>query len=153
MTTYIVTQIIFGILALIIGYKLGKTIFSKLKKLENNQNSIKVDLYTYKTDNGLPNGAVISDKDGKYIPVLMKRGYELKVPIHINFEDPHIRPPFIEHNNMLWLLHTFVQLEDRLNMIVMYAGSPEADKSPICADSAQMEETDLPNPEENLSIV
>jgi hypothetical protein len=118
------------VLAIFFGAQLRKT----NQKLTN-PNFIKVDLMTIAFNE---EGEPIQTENGGYEMILLKKDFVLKVPVPINSEDSHIKPPFWEHDNKLWLYHSIVQLKDRINLIVMFAGSVDPEKSPFCANAAKM---------------
>lgn len=110
-------------------------IFLIIKGIEKNypnQNHQLVDLWTIEFDK---EGNPKQDKAGKYVMQLLKKDYLLTIPVLINSDDTYIKPPFFEHNNKLWAYHSIVQLENRTNLIVMFAGSVAPEKSPFCADA------------------
>ena len=118
------------VLAVFFGVQLRKTNQNLI-----NPNFIKVDLMTIAFDE---DGNPIETENGGYEMLLLKKDFVLKVPVPINSEDTHIKPPFWEFNKKLWLYHSIVQLEDRINLIVMFAGSIDPKKSSFCADAKKM---------------
>ncbi len=106
--------------------------YNKQNKKFSNRNYILVDVGTMRFDD---KDVPLQDEQGKYVIDVIKKDFKLKIPVMINSEDSLIRPPFIECNGKLWVVHAPLQLKDRINLIVLPAGEPTAEKSPFCFDA------------------
>ena len=119
-----------------IAFLLGMYIYNKLSKRINDPKFLVVDIATLKFDKS---DVPLQDDKGKYIMQLVKKGYKLKIPIMLNSDDDLIRPPFLEVNGKLWVVHSILQLNNRVNVVVLPAGEPTEEKSPFCYNATKME--------------
>jgi len=114
---------------------------SLLEKSEEG-NYVNINLWTFETQNGMPNGPVKQVK-GKYEMKLLQKNFKLKIPVIINTNDEIIKPPMFEQGGNLWVYHIIVQKANSINLIVLYAGSPDGNISPICAEVKKYKETEF----------
>lgn len=147
-------EIITAIVCVLIGILYNQAVKRSVKKQIDKVKYIEVDLWTWETDTGLPNGQVkVNEENGQMYPVLLKKGFKLQVPVITNTDSPHVRPPLIQFGDILWQYNTIVQLEGRRNLFVVFAGSPDSKKSVGCSDPKDFKETKPLNPENEMSIV
>lgn len=124
-----------------------------MRDMQNKEpKAMKVHLWTFETKNGEPNGPPKADKHGRYVMKLLKEDFLLKVPLLINTDDAIIKPPLIEYDGILWVYHTIVQKQNYINLVVLYAGTPDPKKSVVCADPKTYK-PELVEDTDNLKIV
>lgn len=104
------------------------------KRPVNDRIGVNCQLWTYETMDGTLEGLPKADKEGRFVMKLLDPNFNLLIPVFLT-DDPYHKSPLIEHDDLLFVVATFVQMKKHLNVIVTYAGSIDPIKSPICTDA------------------